>query len=185
MTRRRKTPRSTAPSEPRQHGDIGTRQRYQHGSIVIGPDSVARTQSVQERLWLADVITQGERDAADRYARDYELAGGSQDGSEGGDRRAAWERTPSQGQIDARTRIGRADKALGGLRPFAIAAFVDCASVSALVLRFGGVGGRPGTSGGRSVARVMALLRGTPGEGRGVLGVLDEHYHGAKRERAA
>jgi hypothetical protein len=146
--------------------------------LVTGSDRVPRLRSIHQ--WMLDhqMIDQQRHDAAERYRDDYELAHGARGGEISAASVAGWERTPGQGQINAITRLRRANEVLGEDLEFLVAGVVRGDSLRSLVLRFGGPNGSGCTPTGLTVRKLGVRLAET-------LERLDVHYFGVRGGRAA
>lgn len=143
------------------HGTLEVTETIQAGVLV------ARVVTVPQRMLARGQIVQRQADAAERYRDDYEAASGAAPGGGAGAALAPWLRTPaSEAQVNAISRVRRADAVMGGARVLVLAACVEGASARELGRRFCG-------STGRGVAVVRAALAD-------LLAVLADHYFGAE-----
>lgn len=165
--------------QPQSARDAGTAGRRRQGmGIVIGSDSVARAQSLHDALLRKGLINQNQHDAAERYRDDYELSHGARGGDAGGVSLAGWERTPGQAQINAISRLRRANEVLGLDVSLFVAAVVHGEGLMTLAMRFGGQDGGEGSRGSRAGKRIGKAMKGA-------LEALEAHYFGTKRAKAS
>lgn len=151
----------------------GARASHSHLQItetIQAGVMIARVVTVPEAMLAKRQITQRQADAAARYRDDYEMASGASQGGARGSV-AAWQRVPAtEAQVNALSRLRRADATLGAGRALVVAACVDGAPMRELGRRWGG------GMGGRGTAAAGAMLAA-------LLTVLADHYFGAEGER--
>ena len=146
--------------------------RRAHGYIldtetILAGIMVSRMETLPDRLAAAGRVTQRQANAATKYRDDYEVATGGGRGGESGPILAPWQRTPaSEAQVNAISRVRRADAALGrGLVPLAVSVCVRGLTLTQLARAFLRRGG--GIQ-GRTILRWVDV----------VLTTLADHYYG-------